>query len=316
MLHRASSLVTRTLVYLVFRRLCYEKVTLELHVRRQAGTIRKRIWSWCGLFFLSHSCKHCVLSFDDDRTRPCHRVCFRCMKLGFMADISRKRLLLVVAKAPARGQTKTRLGALIGLDAAADLYACLLGDVIDIARQAAGLMDGLECGLAYWPQGSEALMQAMAPDFQLVLQCGEALGDRLHHVIVTALANGYAQTAVLSSDTPFVDPAELVAGFRALDNGADIALGPCDDGGYYVLHTRAPVPELLVPITMSTSTVFADTLAAARKQNLRIATLAPSADIDTPDDLHRVLTTLHELPEQVAPRTRAWLVRWQLSQAI
>lgn len=231
-----------------------------------------------------------------------------------MTDITRKRLLLVVAKAPARGQTKTRLGVLIGLDAAADLYACLLGDVIDIARQAARLMDGLECGLAYWPPGSEALMQAMAPDFRLVLQCGEALGDRLHHVIDTALANGYTQAAVLSSDTPFVDPAELVAGFRALDDGSDIALGPCDDGGYYVLHTRAPVPELLAPITMSTSTVLADTLAAARKRDMRIATLAPTIDIDTPDDLRRVLSMLNDLPEQVAPRTRAWLTCWQLSQ--
>jgi uncharacterized protein len=231
-----------------------------------------------------------------------------------MAEITTKRLLMVVAKAPARGQTKTRLGALIGLDAAADFYTCLLGDVIDIARQSADRMAGLECGLAYWPQGSEPLMQELAPGFQLVLQQGGALGDRLHHVIDNALANGYAQAAVLSSDTPFVDPDQLVAGFQALDEGADIALGPCDDGGYYVLHTCMPVPELLVPIKMSTPTVYADTLAAARRQNARVATLASTIDLDTPDDIRRVLTTLSDWPEQIAPRTRAWLTRWQSAQ--
>jgi glycosyltransferase A (GT-A) superfamily protein (DUF2064 family) len=140
------------------------------------------------------------------------------------------------------------------------------------------------------------------------------LGNRLHHVIDHALANGYAQAAVLSSDTPFVDPDQLVAGFQALDEEADIALGPCDDGGYYVLHTRAPVPELLVPITMSTPSVFADTMTAAQKQNLRVATLTPTTDIDTPDDIRKALTTLSEWPDHIAPRTRAWLSRWQRTQ--
>lgn len=221
---------------------------------------------------------------------------------------------MVVAKAPARGQTKTRLAGLIGLDAAADLYTCLLGDVIDIARQSSERIAGLECGLAYWPQGTEPLMQTLAPGFRLVLQEGETLGDRLHHVIDHAFANGYAQAAVLSSDTPFVDPDQLVAGFQALDEGADIALGPCDDGGYYVLHTRAPAPELLVPIKMSTPSVFEDTLAAARKQNMRVATLASTTDIDTPDDLRRVVKSLPTWSEPIAPRTRAWLARWQLTQ--
>jgi hypothetical protein len=223
---------------------------------------------------------------------------------------------MVVAKAPARGQTKTRLGVLIGLDAAADFYRCLLGDVLDIAREAARALPGTDCAVAYWPAGGEDAIRELAPGFALVLQQGDALGDRLHHVTSHALTNGYAQAAVLSSDTPFVDPGQLVAGFRALDDGADIALGPCDDGGYYVLHTRAPVPDILTPIQMSTPTVYADTLAAAARLNLRVAHLAPTTDIDTPEDIQRVLTGLDRLPAHIAPRTRGWLAAWRSTQTI
>lgn len=221
------------------------------------------------------------------------------------------RLLMIVAKAPARGQTKTRLGALIGLDAAAELYEHLLADVIAIARRAQTLIDGLDCALAYWPAGAEPVMQAYAPEFKLVLQEGPALGDRLDHVLRAAFTQGYAQAAVLSSDTPFVDPTELAAGFRALDAGADIALGPCDDGGYYVMHTRAPEPDLLIPIRMSTPTVLADTLAAAQRHSKRVALLAGTTDIDTPDDLLAIKARLSGLPAHSAPRTQSWLHAWQ-----
>ena len=39
---------------------------------------------------------------------------------------------MIMAKAPARGQNKTRLGGLIGLEAATEFYRCLLADVLDI----------------------------------------------------------------------------------------------------------------------------------------------------------------------------------------
>jgi uncharacterized protein len=110
-------------------------------------------------------------------------------------NASKFRLLMVVAKAPARGQTKTRLGALIGLDAAAELYACLLGDVLDIARATAARIDGLACAIAYHPAGSEAIFEQLAPDFELVLQHGQTLGERLHHVQRTATERGYRQMA-------------------------------------------------------------------------------------------------------------------------
>jgi uncharacterized protein len=225
-----------------------------------------------------------------------------------------KRILLVVAKAPAPGQTKTRLAGLLGAESAAAFYRCLLDDTLAIARAAAAALPGLTPAIAFWPPDGEAYFRALAPEFELILQEGETLGARLNHVINTALARGYAQAAVLSSDTPFVSPDALVAGFAALSNGHDAALGPCDDGGYYVLHVAAPRPELLLPITMSTSTVAHDTLAAAAAAGLNVALLPVTQDIDVPDDIARVVRDGDALPPHIARNTRAWLADWSRAQ--
>lgn len=210
---------------------------------------------------------------------------------------------MVVAKAPERGQTKTRLGAAIGLDAAAEFYQCLLLDVLDIVRR----VPDVTPAIAYTPAGSEAFFQEIAPDFQLVLQQGNDLSARLDHVLTTCLSDDYAQAAVMSSDTPLVDPASITRAFDALDDGHDVALGPCDDGGYYLMAIKQPQPGILRPIQMSTPRVLQDTLQAAAQHNLRVALLPATSDIDTADDLSRIQDQLIHLPDHVAKRTRAWL---------
>ncbi len=55
-----------------------------------------------------------------------------------MADLNRpefERALLVVAKQPTAGQTKTRLCPPLSGQVAADLYACFLQDTLEIMRQ-------------------------------------------------------------------------------------------------------------------------------------------------------------------------------------
>ena len=133
-----------------------------------------------------------------------------------------KRILIVVAKAPASGQTKTRLGATIGPDAAAEFYQCLLHDVLDIVRA----VPDITRAIAYLPAGSESFFNDIAPDFDLMLQQGDDLGARLDHVLTHCLTNGYTHAAVMSSDTPLVDPCVITQAFDELDRGHDVAIGP------------------------------------------------------------------------------------------
>jgi hypothetical protein len=121
------------------------------------------------------------------------------------------------------------------------------------------------------------------------------------------LNDGFDQAAVMSSDTPLVDPAAITQAFHALDDGHDVALGPCDDGGYYLMALKAPQPGILRPIEMSTPRVLQDTLAAAARASLRVAMLPATPDIDTIEDLARFKVLLAGLPGHVATRTRQWL---------
>ena len=85
------------------------------------------------------------------------------------------RSLLVVAKRPAAGQTKTRLCPPLTGEAAAALYACFLRDTLDVMRQ----VPDVERGIVYLPEAALDYFSALAPDMQLSLQEGIGLGEWL-----------------------------------------------------------------------------------------------------------------------------------------
>ena len=87
--------------------------------------------------------------------------------------------LLVIAKRPTPGQTKTRLTPPLTAEQAAALYECFLVDTLDLVRRVPA-MDPL---IAYLPAEARAYFAALAPDFGLVLQEGAGLGERLDNAL-------------------------------------------------------------------------------------------------------------------------------------
>jgi glycosyltransferase A (GT-A) superfamily protein (DUF2064 family) len=49
----------------------------------------------------------------------------------------------------------------------------------------------------------------------------------------------------MNSDGPTLPAEYLADAFRALEDGADVTLGPSEDGGYYLIGLRRPAPRLL-----------------------------------------------------------------------
>jgi len=214
-----------------------------------------------------------------------------------------RRTLLVVAKRPAAGQTKTRLCPPLSGAAAAALYECFLLDTLDIMRQA----PGVERGIVYLPDDAEPYFRTLAPDMALTPQRGDNLGERLDHLLTEALTGGADQAVVLDSDSPTLPAAYVALAFALLDGAADVVLGPCDDGGYYLIGLKRPQPRLLRDVQMSTPYVVRDTLALADELGLRAALLPPWYDVDTVAELERLRAELVEAPGDVAPLTRAFL---------
>jgi glycosyltransferase A (GT-A) superfamily protein (DUF2064 family) len=112
----------------------------------------------------------------------------------------------------------------------------------------------------------------------------------------------------MDSDSPTLPPDHVARAFVALEE-ADVVLGPCDDGGYYLIGLSAPNSRLLLDVQMSTPRVLEDTLILAREEGLSTELLPMWYDIDTVDSLHHLRQDLQRTSNS-ATFTRRWLSRW------
>ncbi len=210
--------------------------------------------------------------------------------------------VLVVAKAPVAGRAKTRLGAEVGLDAAAELAAACLLDVLDASTAAVGagschlalsgdLVDGVR---------SAELVTALA-GWTIRAQVDGDLGRRLAHAHADV---GPGPLVQVGMDTPQLTAALLHEVLAGLDDH-DAVLAPAADGGWWALALRDPASAaVLAGIAMSTPTTYADTRAALEAAGLRVTSAPGLTDVDTADDAAEVAAT--------APASRfaqEWLLR-------
>ncbi len=204
-----------------------------------------------------------------------------------------KRALLVMAKRPFPGQTKTRLVPPLSFEEAAQLYECFLQDVLNLVRT----VPNATPFIAFAPQEEEAYFEQLAPDFNLVPQIGNTLSERLEYVMSTCSAAGFEQVVAMNSDSPTLPATYLQEAFAHLDDSdTDVVLGPCEDGGYYLIGWKRPFAPLICQVEMSTPRVLEDTLAIAKANNLRVALLPTWYDTDTIVELNRLQEELRQHP--------------------
>jgi rSAM/selenodomain-associated transferase 1 len=211
--------------------------------------------------------------------------------------------LLVVAKQPAPGQTKTRLCPPLTPIQAANLYDCFLRDTLDTMRK----IPGVQRVIGFLPEDAQGYFNQLAPDMGLVCQRGAALGERLDHLLTDALAGGSQRAVVMDSDSPTLPAAYISQAFEQLAN-ADVVLGPTQDGGYYLIGLKQPQSHLLRQVQMSTPNVLSDTLALAESTGLDVSLLPAWYDVDTIADLHQLDQEIAGMSVNGnAPATRRWL---------
>jgi len=184
--------------------------------------------------------------------------------------------LVVIAKAPVPGRSKTRLTPPCSPVEAAALAAAALEDTLSaVARTPVERkLLALEGDLAGVPAG-----------MRVVTQRGDGLGERL----AAALLAAGGPALVIAMDTPQVTPALLAGALHRLsDPGVDAVLGPTQDGGYWAIGARRPDPALFEGVPMSSSR----TLEAQRRRldqlDLRWAELPTLRDVDTMADAEAV----------------------------
>ncbi len=201
----------------------------------------------------------------------------------------RRAAVFIMAKAPRPGEVKTRLCPPLPPAQAAELYRCFLLDKIEQVRS---LKEAIPA-VAYTPAEGRSLFEALAPEFTLVPQRGPDLGARLANGFEDLLANGCDAALAIDSDTPTLPLAFLEQALALMRTpSADVALGPTEDGGYYLIGLRATHRELFEDIPWSTSQVLPETITRAGRLGLRVARLPEWYDVDTPADLERLRAAL------------------------
>ncbi len=193
-----------------------------------------------------------------------------------------RRHLVVMTRVPEAGRTKTRLIPALGPEAAAGLHQALIALTWETLTK---LRQRQQCQIVVHYAGDEVeQLTRLMPTASLTPQAGHTLGDRMLKAIEDGTAAGAESIVVIGTDSPELDDAILVSAFETLQS-ADVVLGPADDGGYYLIGMRRPIPELFSGIEWGTSQVLAQTLQRCRQLNLRVKLLPVLNDIDEPDDL-------------------------------
>jgi len=199
------------------------------------------------------------------------------------------RRLVLFAKPPLPGHAKTRLAEQIGPAAAARIAEALLHDTIALAESLAerAPAEAPKLVLAY-TDSQDWFTPSLTHDWRLIEQRGDDLGKRIENALADLDPAPDDRTLFIGMDCPQMPPERVAEAFEALED-ANAVLGPCDDGGYYLIGVRGGIPEgVLDSVRWSTTQAMSDTVAALESANMTVAELLPGYDVDTAEDLQRL----------------------------
>jgi rSAM/selenodomain-associated transferase 1 len=211
----------------------------------------------------------------------------------------------IFAKPFIAGHVKTRLARALGPKRAADLAAAMFRDVWQTVSSCPGvhpvlatLQPDIHCA---GDARSECPVQ-IPPD-DILLQGDGDLGARLESIFCQALANAPGAITV-GADTPLLTSSHLHQALHALATH-DAVIGPCPDGGFYLLALRACPCGLFSGLPWSTPETADATKRRLEARGFSVQELDPLFDVDTPDDLALLAASLARQPS-IAPATHAW----------
>jgi uncharacterized protein len=203
--------------------------------------------------------------------------------------------IMIMAKVPQAGEVKTRLCPPLSPQEAMTLYSAFLRDKIAQVQS----LEAASPTIAYTPADGRSIFAALAPDFTLIAQQGADLGERLANAFTQCFAAGHTGVIAIDSDTPTLPTNFLQQAIALLSiPEVDVVIGPSDDGGYYLIGLRALHHELFENMAWSTATV----------KGLQVAWLPPWFDVDTPEDLERLQSTLKYTPGLAPWHTRQFFL--------
>jgi rSAM/selenodomain-associated transferase 1 len=189
--------------------------------------------------------------------------------------------IVIMAREPIPNQVKTRLTPQLDPETAAKLYHNFLRDRIAQVDS----IEGPKKKVAFTPDTAEPFFSELVPmGFSLIPQLGADLGERLTNISSTLFDQGFNKIVLMDSDSPNLPSKLIIEAFERLDS-EEVVLGPCEDGGYYLIGMTTKMPELFKNIPWSTQRVTKVTKDHASKYGITISMLEKWYDVDTYQEL-------------------------------
>lgn len=193
--------------------------------------------------------------------------------------------IVVLAKEPVAGLSKTRLSPPFTRREAAELARAMLADTLDAVAATPDVrrLLALRGQPGTWLPGG----------FEVVDQRGDTHAER----IGAAFADAGGPALLIGMDTPQVTPELLSDSVETLQQpGVEAVLGPATDGGWWAAGFRRPRPEAFRGVAMSRSDTFRRQVRRFEELDLDWEQLPTLTDVDDVDSLYEVAGE--------APRTR------------
>src|SRR5438309_3400186 len=193
--------------------------------------------------------------------------------------------VMVFARAPTPGETKTRLIPALGEAGAAAVHRRRVMHCRRAARDSRLGPVELWCA----PDASDPFFRECERRLGASLHAQGVgdLGARMQRAFESTLAR--AERAILvGSDIPALSAQYLRVADQALARGDDAVIGPAEDGGYALIGLSRCDPELFRDIPWGGSEVLAQTRRRLAALSWRSSELPVLWDVDRPEDLERL----------------------------
>ena len=190
-----------------------------------------------------------------------------------------KRAIICFTRVPKPGTAKTRLLPVLKPEQCSGLQWAFLKDLAKCYSET-----DAHLFIAHVPDPDWERLKSIFPHAGYLPQKGNDLGEKMYRCLRKVLDLGYESVVLTGSDLPMMTNAHLESGFAALEEH-DIAIGPTSDGGYYLIGMKKACRDIFRIEGYGGSSVFENTIAAAKKAGLTVGCALCCDDVDTPGDL-------------------------------
>jgi glycosyltransferase A (GT-A) superfamily protein (DUF2064 family) len=205
--------------------------------------------------------------------------------------------VLIMARAPRRGEVRRALEPLLGLDGCLALQVTLIAQAVSWGREVTG---GAVHVAHDPPDAGQELRELLGSDPVLFPQNGEGIAGRLADAVGRVFARRAGPLLIVWPDLPRLRPEHASAALEDLRSGVEVVLGPAVQGGFYMVGLARPLPRLfgLSEQNWRSPDAVSLAMAVAREAGAEVGILRAERSLHRPADVRAALAD-PLLPEEL-----------------